>query len=184
MSVFDIKQMARDLLCLKAHHPSAKEVMVERLIEAAVEVVNFPGSHHAELFEGLAEVYELDMGIPRVDAMVTDLADRIRADADSKGWDPRIKVMVRTKKLSNTFHRATICMDLDSTILAEAEHVHTIHAEARRPEITDVVSDNPGAELLDEFDREFSRQSEHRTPLLSDRDSRFVNVDKNRNGGY
>lgn len=178
MSVFDIKQMAKDLMFLEKQHVGAKEVVAERLIEAAVEVINFPKSSHMELFEGLAEVYELEMGLPRVDAIVMNLVTQIRNDMAAQGWDPRVKVKLSTKKLSNTFHRVTICMDLDATILAEVKSVRRTHVKARRPEITDVVSENPDSELLNEFDREFSRQSQRRTPLLSDRDSRFVGFDK------
>lgn len=178
MSVFDIKQMGRNLIFLKDQHASAKEVVAERLIEAAVEVINFPKSSHTALFEGLAEIYELEMGLPRVDETVMNLVEEIKSDMARLGWDPRVKIKLETKKLSNTFHRVTVQMDLDATILAEAKSVRRTHNKARRPEITDVVSDNPDAELLNEFDRELSRQLKHRTPLLSDRDWGFVSSDK------
>ena len=182
MSVFDVKQMARDLMFLDAQHAGAKEVVAERLIEAAVEVVNFPKSTHSALFEGLAEVYELGMGLPRVDSIVMNIVERIRQDMNRNGWDPRMKIKLESKKLSSTFHRVTICMDLDATVLAEVKTVRRTHVKARRPEITDVVSDNPGSELLNEFDRELSRQLAPRTPLLSDRGGRFIESDKNGNG--
>jgi hypothetical protein len=179
MSVFDVKQMAKDLVFLNDQHISAKEVVAERLIEAAVEVVNFPKSRHLELFEGLAEVYELEMGLPCADGIVMELVERIKRDMAASGWDPRMKVKLESKKLSNTFHRITVRMDLDATVQAEVSAVRRTHTKARRPEITDVVSDNPGAELLNEFDRELSRQLKPRTPLLSDRGGRFINSDKN-----
>ena len=180
MSVFDVKQMARDLIFLGDQHTSAKEVVAERLIEAAVEVINFPKATHSEMFEGLAEVYELEMGLPRVDETVMNLVKQIKADMARLGWDPRLKIKLESKKLSNTFHRITVQMDLDATVLAEAKSVRKVHTRARRPEITDVVSDNPNPELLNEFDREFSRQLKPRTPLLSDRGGRFVVSDSNR----
>ena len=182
MSVFDIKQMGKDLMFLNDQHASAKEVVAERLIEAAVEVVNFPQAQHSALFEGLAEVYELEMGLPRVDAIVMGIVTRIRQDMNQNGWDPRMKIKLESKKLSSTFHRITVKMDLDATVLAEVKTVRRTHVKARRPEITDVVSDNPGAELLNEFDRELSRQLKPRTPILSDRGGRFVETDKNGNG--
>lgn len=182
MSVFDIKQMAKDLMFLNEQHIGAKEVVAERLIEAAVEIVNFPKATHSALFEGLAEIYELEMGLPRVDAVVMGIAERIRQDMASNGWDSRMKIKLESKKLSNTFHRITVRMDLDTTVLAEVKSVRRTHVKARRPEITDVVSDNPDAELLNEFDRELSRQLSPRSPLLSDRGGRFINTDKNGNG--
>jgi hypothetical protein len=178
MSVFDVKQMARDLVFVGDHHVSAREVVAERLIEAAVQVINFPKAPLSELFEGMAEVYELDMGLPCVDQMVMMVVAQIKQGMVKDGWDPRMRIKMEQKKLSSTYNRITIQMDLDATIQAEVKKVRKVHTRARRQEITDVVSENPDPELINEFDRKLSAESQPRTPLLSDRSPGFIKEDK------
>lgn len=179
MSAFDIKAMGRGFIFATEQHISFKETVALRMVETAVEIVNEP--HRTEmLLNNMTEAYELEFGIDRVDDQIMGLVNMIRKDMLSKCWDPRTKVKIQERKLSNTYHRAIICMDLDAT-------VKSVNAEARKHArkrtslpITDVVSDNPGAELINELDRVVSRQSKRRTPLLSDRSGKFVRDDKGR----
>lgn len=180
MSAFDIKKMAQGLYVPNAVHVSAKEVIAERLIETAVEIINDP-SRSGELLDSMTDYYELDMGMNRVDDSVMQLVTQIKQDNQRAGWDPRVKLKIETKKLSNTFHRLTIAMDLDATI--EAMTAKPKRARPRRTtKITDVIEDNPGADLLNEFDRELSSQSESQAKLLPNRYPRFIDSVKNRDG--
>lgn len=182
MSAFDIKKMARELYVPNAVHVSAKEVIAERLIETAVEIINDP-SRSGELLDSMTDYYELDMGMNRVDDSVMHLVSQIKQDNLRSGWDPRVKLKLETKKLSNTFHRVTVAMDLDATI--EAMTTKKKQGRAKRvTKITDVIEDNPGADLLNEFDRELSSQSESQAKLLPNRSPRFVDDFKKRDGGY
>lgn len=182
MSSFDIKHMARGLLFPENQHPSFAETVATRMVETAVEIINAP--HRTEdLLNAMTDAYEMDIGMSRVDDQIIGIVKRIRTQMHNDGWDPRVKIRLAERKLSNTYHQLRVCMDLDETIRSSLDSIrHQSRKHKEDTSIVEVVSDNPGAELINELDRELSRQSQHRTPLLSDRDAKFVASDKNGNG--
>ena len=181
MSVFDIKQMAKEIAFRDTEHPSTKEVIVLRFIESAVLLINSPELEGREL-DTMTEVYEIHYGMIMVDRTILDLVKLIKRGMRKDGWDPRVKIKLEEKKLSNSFHRATIVMDLDTTISEAIEEDSAYRASIAEPEdINDVTTDTPSADMLNEFDSVLRSRSTPRTPLLSDRDSRFVIEDTGRN---
>jgi len=182
MSVFDIKAMAKGMLFPVEQHPSFAETVALRMVETAVEIINTP-ERTEELLNGMTDAYELEIGMSRVDDQIVGIVKSIRQQMHRQGWDPRMKIRLDERRLSNTYHHARVSMDLDATVRSSLDGIQKKSRKAQsNTSIAEVVSDNPGAELINELDRELSRQSQHRTPLLSDRDSKFVRDDKNGNG--
>lgn len=183
MSVFDIKQMAKEIAFRDTEHPSTREVIVLRFVETAVLLVNNPHLIDREL-DTMTEVYEIQYGMIMVDQQVLDLVKLIKRNMRKDGWDPRVKIKLEEKKLSNSFHRASIVMDLDTTINEAIEEDSAFRLASVEPEdINDTVSDTPPADMLNEFDSVLRSRSTPRTPLLSDRNAQFVIEDSGRNWG-
>lgn len=177
MSIFDIKQIARELAFPHDEHFSAKEVVAERFIETAVDMINNP-SRETALLDIMTEAYEVGYGMIMVDAHILQYVNTIKLDMKRKGWDPRVKIKLAGKKIGRNFYQMQVVMDLDTTLQEAVEddsayRLSLIEAE----KISEVVSDNPDADQLNEFDRTIRGESASRTPLLSDRDSLFVTGD-------
>jgi hypothetical protein len=179
--MFDIKVMGNELFFPEEQHRSFRETVALRLVETAVDIINEPNLTE-QLLLPMIDIYELEMGMNRVDDRVMGIVERIRQDMRNAGWDPRMKIRLEERKLSNTYHRAIVCMDLDATVKAVVQTTQQKKTrKVRETKIADVVSDNPGVELINELDRVVSRQSQRRTPLLSDRNAQFVRDDKDGN---
>ena len=179
MSAFDIKAMGRGYIFATEQHPSFKETVAVRLVETAVEIINNTQQTDA-LLSNVTHAYEMTFGMDRVDDQVMGLVEMMRKDMSTKGWDPRTKIKLVERKLSNTYHRLVVVMDLEATVKSFNEGVRK-QSRKRATPIADVVSDNPGAELINELDRLLCQQSQPRTPLLSDRGGRFVRDDQTGN---
>lgn len=181
MSVFDIKQIAKELAFPHDEHFSAKEVVAERFIETAVEMINQPWRETA-LLDIMTDAYEVGYGMIMVDAHILQFVETIKLGMKRNGWDPRMRIKLTRKKFGRNFYQMHVVMDLDATLQEAVEEDSAYRLSLIEAEkINDVVSDHPDPDQLNEFDRTVRRESTSRTPLLSDRDSLFVtgNTDGN-----
>lgn len=182
MSIFDVKRMARELAFPHDEHLSAREVVAERFIETAVEMVNDP-FREAALLDNMTDAYEIGYGMIMVDQHLFQLVDQIKTHMKRAGWDPRIRIKAVSKKVGRTFHQMSIQMDLDSTLQIALEEDSAWRLSLEEKErINDVVSDNPDMDQINEFDRAVCRESASQPKVRPSRTSRFVTDDPD--GGW
>jgi len=176
MSSFDIKQMARELVA-RGTLPSAREVIVLRFVETAVDMVNSPWQSNM-LLASLSSAYELDYDLINVEEQVMDIVNTIRADMHKNRWDRRIKIKMDSRTVGRNFHRINILMDLDAT-LAEALEEDSNYRKSMEVQasVSDVVIDNPDMDTINELDRVLLGESTPRPKVLSDRLGKFVRDD-------
>jgi hypothetical protein len=150
---------------------SVKEAIAERIIEAAVEIINEPRRQDV-ILDNLSYIYESTYDMVTPDLVILDFVNEIRKRMTAYGWDSRLVLKVSFTKLSNTFNRATVNMDLDATLERSkpAKKVRKVKVE----KAIDIVSDNPSPDTINEFLNTVECQSQRRTPLLSDRSPGFV----------
>lgn len=180
MSTFDIKQMAKELVARNTHL-SAREVIVTRFIETAVEMINEPWNSE-KLLSNITSVYELDYDLISVDTQVLDLVEQIVSSNRRNRWDPRIKIKLESKKVGATYHRIHVVMDLDKT-LGEALELDSAYRKSLevKEDIKDSVTDNPNPDLINELDRVLLSELTPRPKVLSDRLGVFVREDTDGN---
>lgn len=172
MIVFDVRSTALNLVMEKHDEPySVKEAIAERIIEAAVEIINEPNRQDV-ILDNLNHIYELQYGMVTPDLVILAKAKEIKQQMTRNGWDPRLVLKVSFNKLSNTFNRATIGMDLDATMLRNKPAKAKKQVKVQKA--IDIVSDNPSPDTINEFFNTVECQSRRRTPLLSDRSPGFV----------
>lgn len=72
----------------------------------------------------------------------------LREKVNSLGWDPRIKVAVRERKITNSYQVLQFSMDLDATVIALQTEVEEVY----RSEVqgSDII-DAPNAEQLNDY---------------------------------
>lgn len=176
MSSFDIKQMARELVA-RGTLPSAREVIVLRFVETAVDMINSPWQSNA-LLGALSSAYELDYDLINVEQQVLDIVNTIRTDMHKNRWDRRIKIKMDSRTVGRNFHRINILMDLDAT-LAEALEEDSNYRKSMEVQasVSDVVIDNPDMDTINELDRVLLGESTPRPKVLSDRLGKFVRDD-------
>lgn len=179
MISFDVRSLAQGLTMGKEEPFSVRETIIIQMIEAAVAIVNQPHRLN-EIVEPLEYAYEFEYEVPAPAGIISRFVAHIQSEMKKHGWDRRLIVKAEFKAIQKSFHRANIVMDLDATILAKGE---AIQEAQDKPEVLDVVSDNPDAETINELLKAIDRESQRRTPLLSDRHAKCVRTPTNRNWG-
>lgn len=171
MITFDVRELSRNFLMPGADTQEVREHLVRMLLCGAVEIFNDPHLEQATIGD-IEEVLENDYEVLGSEAIIRDMLKGIRAQAKASGWDPRTKAKIEYKILGKTFNRATVVMDLDETV---ARIVTAAQPTGDQDEhVTDIVSDNPGMDVINELNQRSARETRRHTPLLSDRSPAFV----------
>lgn len=171
MISFDVTALAGELIMGSEHGFSVKETLTVRMIEAAVDILNEPRRRDAVL-DNLTDIMEMHYDLQTPDLTMERFADHIRVQMKNHGWDSRLKVKLSFKKFGNNFHRAIIEMDLDATFASNNDRRKKPRLKA---DVTELVSDNPSQESINEFLDRTDKRPVRKPPLLSDRFGRTVN---------
>ena len=174
MVICDVRDAALNLVMERDEPLDSKLVLVKRMIEAAVEIVNDPSKVDDEI-DNLMDSYDGYYGITKPDEIILHYVDVMKKAIKAASWDTRLVVKVKFNEVGNgkALCHADLFMDLDTT----AEKLGWVAApedEDSKEAITEIVSDNPSAEQLHALSRSVSREGKQRTPVLSDRSPRFV----------
>lgn len=172
MISFDVQHLANSLLMETGDTYAVKEEIAIRMVEAAIDIINEPRKQDA-ILDPLNHIWETHYGLVTPDLVILAVVDDLQKQIRQHNWDTRLVVKPTFKKVSNTFHRATVQMDLDAT-LARQKTKPKKKAAVRAQVTATTVSDNPSAEDINEFLDVVERRSERRTPLLSDRHPKFI----------
>ena len=165
MVIFDVKDMARGLLTLPNEHLVLREKVAAHLITVASEIFNHP-HREMSLVDDLIDHYEFEQGVFGLDVVVMETVAKMKQAAQRAGWDRRMKGKVEFKEVGRGFYQARFVMDLDETM---AWMFHKEESSEPDVNVTDIVSDNPGADLINELNKLHTRETRRRVPALSDR---------------
>lgn len=174
MIILDVRDAALNLVMERNEPLDSKLVLIKRMFEAAVDIVNDPGKVDEEI-DNLMESYDGYYGITKPDEIILHYRDLIRKAIKEASWDPRLVVKVKFVEVGGgkAMSKADIYMDLEATI-EKLETEASLGEEDSKEAITEIVSDNPSAEQLHALSRSVSREGKQRAPVLSDRSPRFV----------
>jgi len=165
MISFDVKDLARNLMIPNMKEVSVREHLVCELIRGAVEIFNDPHLENDVIVQ-LEEVLENDYEVMGAADMVLNMVAEMRQRAKGAGWDKRTIAQLEYKQIGKAFHHINIKMDLDETI-ARILAQNTIEPDPEH--VTDMVSDHPDMDAINELSKLHTRETTRRTPLLSDR---------------
>lgn len=174
MISFDVKDLARNLMIPNMKEVNVREHLVCELIRGAVEIFNDPHLEN-EVITRLEEVLENDYEVMGTEKLVLGMVKEMRRNAKSAGWDKRSVAQLEYKLVGKAFHRITVKMDLDETV-ARILAKNTIVQDPEH--VTDMVSDHPDMDQLNELSKLHTRETTRRTPLLSDRLATCVRDDE------
>lgn len=170
MIIYDVRELARNLVMPNSAVQEVREHLVRTMLCGAVEIFNDPHREHTVIAE-LEESFENDYDVLGSDAMVTSMVKELHSQAKACGWDSRTKAKIEYRAIGKGVTQAMVVMDLDETL------ARMLDAGSIKPpleHVTDIVSDNPDMEVINELNRLHSNETERRTPLLSDRSPTFV----------
>jgi hypothetical protein len=152
--------------------PAVRESIAVRMLEAAVEIINYP-SREDSILDQLGRVYEDHYEMLTPDLVIIKVKEALQKEMKRRSWDKRLHVQIRFNKVSHAFHQALIDMDLDATLRAAAKP-KPVQRITRAKVTGDTINDNPSQEALNEFLETVERRSLRRTPQLSDRQPTVV----------
>lgn len=170
MISYDVGEMARNILMPSDTVQEVREQLVRQLVCAAVEIFNDPHRENSVIVE-LEDVLENDYEVVGAGKLVLGMVAEIRQRALTSGWDSRTKAKIEYKHLGRAFNRALVVMDLDETV---ARMLADGCLEPAKEHVTDIVSDHPDLETLNELNTLQVKQTRRGIPLLSDRAATFV----------
>jgi len=162
---FDVKGLAKDLVMGTKLELAAREELVARMIEVAVEIVNEP-HRKREILDPLIEIMLSSYDMIQPDQLMLRYAEHIKERSRELGWDSRLLVKLEFKKIGGNFHRALVNMDFEGTI---RKFKPVARPRKQKEKIVDTVSDHPDQDTLNEYLNAVTTRPERRIPLLSDR---------------
>lgn len=174
MISFDVKELARNMLIPHVSEPNVREHLVCELLRGALEIFNDPHRENAVIIE-LEEVLENDYEVMGTEDIVTKILATLRRASKGAGWDGRTIAKLEYKQIGKAFHQAKFVMDLDETV------ARVLEANAIKPDkehVTDMVSDHPDMDAINELNTLHSRETSRRIPVLSDRFATVVREDE------
>lgn len=177
MNNFDVVYLASTLVGPRDLEKSVKEHLICELIRVAVDVYNFPATENTEV-GNLLEVMENDYEVMGGEQLFQTFLTQIRAGAKQAGWDPRLVIKVEFKLIGKGFHKAHIAMDLDATFVNMYDK--GIPKQDSDVDVTTLVSDNPGLDMINELTHVHHSETARRIPVLSDRLATLVQTDPSR----
>lgn len=170
MIIYDVKELARNLVMSNSEGPEVREHLVRTMLCGALEIFNDPHRENTVITE-LQDVLENDYEVLGSEEIVLSVVTELRNRAKTCGWDPRTKAKIDYRAIGKGVIQAMVVMDLDETL---ARILDSGAIESSLEHVTDIVSDHPDMEVLNELNRLHSNETERRTPLLSDRSPAFV----------
>ncbi|MNM27099.1 hypothetical protein D3C81_375830 [compost metagenome] len=180
MIIFDVKELGRSFLMPFGEPQGVREHLALEVLRYSVDIFNDP--HLMQNCLGDAEeVFEGDYDVMGVAELIVRHYRHILKITRSYGWDPRTKAKLEFKRFGKGFHQARVMMDLEETtarMLSEARL--DLPAETH---VTDIVSDNPSSDVINELSTVRNGETRRRVPVLSDRHPTFVRDDSWANGG-
>lgn len=174
MISFDVKELARNMMFPNMKEVNVREHLVCELIRGAVEIFNDPHRENAVITE-LQEVLENDYEVMGSEETIFKMIGALHQAAKTAGWDPRTIAKLEYKEIGKAFHQVRVMMDLDETF-ARMLAKNTIQPD--KEHVTDMVSDHPDMDSINELNTLHTRETLRRTPLLSDRLATFVREDE------
>lgn len=179
MIIFDVKDLARNFLMPTNEPQSVREYLALEVLRYSVELFNDPHRLH-NLLGDAEEIFENDYDVMGVAEIIVRHWRHIQKVTRSYGWDVRTKAQLEFKRIGNGFHHARVVMDLEETMARMLDAAHLNHPQEAH--VTDIVSDNPSSDVINELSTVRNGETRRRVPVLSDRHPTFVREDTWANG--
>lgn len=180
MIIFDVKELARSFLMPSGEPQGVREHLALEVLRYSVGIFNDP--HLLQHYLGDAEeVFEIDYDVMGVAEIIIRHYRHITKITRSYGWDPRTKAKLEFKRIGKGFHHARVVMDLEETTARMLNEAHLDRPVETH--VTDIVSDNPSTDVINELSIVRNGETRRRVPVLSDRHPTFVRDDSWANGG-
>lgn len=167
----DIKSMAVNLISFEELTPEVKEVLAERMVEAALSMINdsFTNDVFGEELDFLIYTLENEYGLLNPDAAIKEYAKVIKVNTNKLGWDDRLVLRCKFTKIPKTLNLCLITMDLDKTISLINDNRIKDEFKEKKPVIQELVSVTPELEEINRLLNTMDKENVAKENLLSNR---------------
>lgn len=167
----DIKSMAANLVSFDKLTMDVKQVLVERMVEAALSMLNnsFDDGVFGSELEFLIGVLDEEYGLVNPDKAIAEYAKVIKKNTTLLGWDERLILRCSFTKIPKTLNLCSITMDLDRTLLAMNADKLKEKLKPTEPVIQELVSVTPELEEINKLLNVMDKESNGKKKILPNR---------------
>jgi len=177
MILFNVFDLAKNLFFEEKVDIPVRMVLAKDLVDSAVEIFNYPGCKNSRICE-LLEEWEHSYGVMNIERVMSGLIKTIQRDTKRSGWDPRCLAKAEYQGDGRSFLMARVIMDLDETMAKLYEGLGAPVIDS----VAEVVSDNPGPDMINELTKTTENQTARNLQVLSGRSG--VNIQSPEKRGW